>query len=85
MIKKEVMNLFRDNNFWIIYSMHGKYCTYIYKKGTMSGMICGSKIHIICEKDNGKWRCYDHISKTLYSYKKRENIDPIKLCLGKTK
>lgn len=85
MIKNEVMDLFRDNNFWIIYSMHGEYCTYRYKKGPMSGMICGSKIHIICEKDNGKWRCYDHISKTLYSSKKRENIDPIKLCLGKTK
>lgn len=79
-IKEKVENLFRDNNFWIIYSLDKQRCDYIYKDGT----ICNTKIHIKYDKKKYGWRCYDHISKTLYNAKRKE-INPEKICIGERK
>lgn len=78
MIKQKVISLFRDNCFWIIYSMDKQRCDYIYK----DGKICNAKIHIKCDINKGKFRCYDHVSKTVYTSEKRRNIDPNKICNG---
>lgn len=66
----------KNNNFWIVYSMHGRYCTYRYK----NDKICNSKIHIQCCDDKGKWKCYDHVSKVVYkSEKKRKAMQKFKM------
>lgn len=68
MIKKEIENLFKDNNFWIIYSLDKNRCDYVGK----NGRICNSKIHIKYEKRKHGWRCYEHISKTIYNSNRKE-------------
>lgn len=80
-IKKEVENMFLNKSFWIIYSMDYNYCTHINKKGE----ICNRRIDIKVENLNGKWKCYQHISKTIYKSKKRESLDIKDFCIGSTK
>lgn len=81
-IRKEVENLFRNNNFWIIYSMNSKYCEHVYKKGIMKNMICNKRIDIICDNNDGKYKCHKHISKVIYHSDKRKNMNKEKFCTG---
>lgn len=80
MIRKEIENLFKDNNFWIIYSLDKNRCDYIGK----NGRICNSKIHIKYEKRKHGWRCYEHISKTIYNSNRQEK-NPDRICIGQRK
>lgn len=82
-IKTEIEQLFKNNHFWIVYSMNSGYCMHINKKGE----ICNRRIDINCnEKEKySKWKCYHHISKTIYSSKKRDSVDNSKKCIGTTK
>lgn len=65
--------------------MHPKYCMHKYKKGIYEGMVCGKRIDIKCDDKNGKYKCYKHISKTLYMSEKKKDLDHNVLCIGKTK
>lgn len=84
-IKNKVVELLKSDIFWILYSMHYKYCDYIYKNGPMRGMICGSRVDIKCDINKGKSKCYHHISKTIYNSEKRDNVDINRKCIGLTK
>lgn len=84
-IRKEILYLLNDNLFWYLYSMHPRYCMHKYKKGIKEGMICGKRIDIVCTDNKGKYRCYKHVSKTIYSSDKRKDVNIDDLCIGKTK
>jgi hypothetical protein len=77
-IKEELINLLKSDVFWLLYSMDKKYCEHQYKDGS----ICNNKINIKCDVNKGKFRCYDHISKTVYESEKRKKIDPNRICIG---
>lgn len=52
-------------------------CDYLYK----NGKICGAKIHIECNDDRNRFKCYKHINKVNYvSKRKREGIK--NTCMG---
>lgn len=83
-MKKEIIDLFKRDSFWSIYCISEKYCMYKFKSGPKRGMMCNSRIDIDCNDKNGKWRCYHHVSKTIYSSKKRDSIDQDRKCIGYT-
>lgn len=62
--------------------MDEKYCSFRFKSGPRKNMICNSRINIKCINNKGKFRCYHHISKTIYESEKRKQIDPNKICIG---
>lgn len=78
-IKDKLIELLKSKNFWTK-SMNIGYCDYEYKRGPMKGMICNKRIYINCDEKNGKYRCYDHISKTIYKSNRRE-LNKDKLCI----
>lgn len=83
-MKREIVDLFKRDSFWSIYCISEKYCMYKFKSGAKRGMICNSRIDIDCNDKNGKWRCYHHVSKTIYNSKKRNSIDQDRKCAGYT-
>lgn len=63
--------MFNSDFFWKM-NIHIRYCEHKYKKGVMAGMFCGKKIDIICKDNKGKYKCYKHVSKTVYNSNKRK-------------
>lgn len=83
-IKKEIFNLIKTKSFWKN-SMNLKHCDHMYKSGKKIKTFCNKIIDITYEKhrtkDNGSYKCYKHVSKTIYRSIKRDALDKSRFCI----
>lgn len=84
-IKKDLLAMIKSKNFWIN-SLDLKHCDHVYKNGSKKGTFCNRSIDISYEKhrtkDNGSYKCYKHVSKTVYKSTKRKDISRDLFCIS---
>jgi hypothetical protein len=83
-IKNDFFTFIKTKSFWKN-SMNLKHCDHLYKSGTKVGTYCNKLIDISYDihktKDNGSYKCFKHVSKSVYKSTKRDIVDENKFCI----
>jgi hypothetical protein len=81
-LQKDIYELFNTSFFWNC-NMDSRVCDFKITSGKNEGLLCGKRIDIKCTNNNGKYRCFDHISKKDYKPKINTKKNKENLCICK--